>query len=792
MTDLASLQIKVESQQVKDAIQVLSGLAREGDRAEKQTDDLSKSTRKLSSESGELANQVRGIITRYVGLGVAVTTLKRLSSASLEAAAAIERHSVSMGVLLGDMSLGADLFREIEEFSARTPMAVNDLSEAVQMLMSFGIESEEVMGTLQTLGDVALGNAGKLESLSRAYGRVVARGRASMEEVNIAMEAGVPIISELSKAMDSTEAEIFDLISAGKVSASTFQEAFKSMTSEGGQFNNGMEILSQTFEGKLSTAMDNVRLLGATMFEPAIERGKTLLDTATGIAQSLRNTVDMGRLDRSLNRGDVAMSDLSTEDQLGVMRYRLQQQLNEQQQILSAGGLNTDTIQRIQARIDMVDSALDRVRDGADKAGDIIQREIEQALERASQTDPPPWFAELEYGFLDSTSGIERRIDREFDKIDRLGVIYEQIGQDFDVFGEKAEFVHGIIEELIGLDPTEFGGSWEEAYRLADPSVQNLIELYEELLRKQQELTRGGTPWGPEWDVASPALDAAGRAMGRTGSQSNWDQSGIDGYIDNLDRQRKTLGMNNLELIEYEMSMMGATDAEILHAQNIQMSIDRQKVFKESLTEIAMIAGGEFLDTFNEIGASLYGAGDAASAFENNIWDMVDAVINALPNLLFMAGVQLIGFGQWQIGLGLIAASGLAAIGAGAWNAHVEQKRSELEGRASGGPVTAGTAYMVGEHGPEPFIPQTSGYILSNATWNGMMASGGGGGSNVNIQIINQVPGVVVERKETSGPSGKDIQLFIKSATKEAIARGEMDDVLGGRYGLRKQGVARS
>lgn len=35
--------------------------------------------------------------------------------------------------------------------------------------------------------------------------------------------------------------------------------------------------------------------------------------------------------------------------------------------------------------------------------------------------------------------------------------------------------------------------------------------------------------------------------------------------------------------------------------------------------------------------------------------------------------------------------------------------------RQEGGPVTPGNAYMVGEHGPEPFLPQVSGAIMSNA-----------------------------------------------------------------------------
>lgn len=56
-------------------------------------------------------------------------------------------------------------------------------------------------------------------------------------------------------------------------------------------------------------------------------------------------------------------------------------------------------------------------------------------------------------------------------------------------------------------------------------------------------------------------------------------------------------------------------------------------------------------------------------------------------------------------------------------------------GKASGGPVTANTAYMVGEKGPEMMIPQSSGYIVPND-----MLSGGS--QTIVNQTINVETGV--------------------------------------------------
>ena len=57
-------------------------------------------------------------------------------------------------------------------------------------------------------------------------------------------------------------------------------------------------------------------------------------------------------------------------------------------------------------------------------------------------------------------------------------------------------------------------------------------------------------------------------------------------------------------------------------------------------------------------------------------------------------------------------------------------------GRASGGPVTAGQPYMVGEHGREPFVPAENGRILSVAQ--AQEALSGGRGQNITINYSFQ------------------------------------------------------
>jgi SLT domain-containing protein len=90
---------------------------------------------------------------------------------------------------------------------------------------------------------------------------------------------------------------------------------------------------------------------------------------------------------------------------------------------------------------------------------------------------------------------------------------------------------------------------------------------------------------------------------------------------------------------------------------------------------------------------------------------------------------------------GFIAAG--AAIGMGL--AQVAQIRSQqYAGRAIGGPVASGTPYMVGENGPELFIPQGNGRIEpTNQVGSGATVI------NLNIQAVDTrgIDQLITERK---------------------------------------------
>ncbi len=205
--------------------------------------------------------------------------------ASVKFAADLEAQEVAFGVLLGSVEKGTQIFAQLKQFSAQTPLQLSDITRGAQTLMAFGSEASDVQNELRMLGDAAMGDAAKLDSLVRAYGKLQAKGRASLEELNLFTENGVPIMKQLAAQTGATTEEVFALVSAGKIGFADVQTALVSLTTGSGKFAGMMEKISQTTTGKFSTAVDNLKLSAAELGAELLPMVNDLLDRVTKLAQ---------------------------------------------------------------------------------------------------------------------------------------------------------------------------------------------------------------------------------------------------------------------------------------------------------------------------------------------------------------------------------------------------------------------------------------------------------------------------------------------------------------------------
>ena len=191
----------------------------------------------------------------------AASSLQSVVKSGLDYNRSMESYLTNFKVMLGDEQLAAEKLEEIRRMAASTPFSLSDLTEGTQTLLQFGIAADDTTGVLKRLGDISLGNADKLQTLVRAYGKMSSAQKVTLENVNMMIDAGFNPLNQICDATGESMSALYKRISDGKVSFNELEAAVAAATSEGGQFYNGMLEASQTFNGRLSTLKDNVAAL---------------------------------------------------------------------------------------------------------------------------------------------------------------------------------------------------------------------------------------------------------------------------------------------------------------------------------------------------------------------------------------------------------------------------------------------------------------------------------------------------------------------------------------------------
>ncbi len=266
------------------------------------TDDAVADVGDAAEEAGEKAEKASGGWTVLKGvmadlassaIKAAVSTVvdgaKKMVSAGLEYNQAMEGYVTNFTTMLGGSSDAANsMVGSLQKLASATPLAMSDLAGGAQTLLAFGVASDDVSGTLQRLGDISLGNADKMQSLARAYGKATAQGKLTGETVQMMIDAGWnPLIDICDQTGESME-DVQKRMAAGSISAEELTQAVNHATDAGGKFAGGMEAASKTVAGLTSTLQDNVNAMLGELMQPVSDAMlSTLLPTAIDAVDQL-------------------------------------------------------------------------------------------------------------------------------------------------------------------------------------------------------------------------------------------------------------------------------------------------------------------------------------------------------------------------------------------------------------------------------------------------------------------------------------------------------------------------
>lgn len=176
-----------------------------------------------------------------------------LSSGS-EIAASRETAQISFTTLFGDADVAQDFLSDVTDFANVTPFLFDDLTAMSKVLKTYGYTVEELLPTMQKIGDAgaALGMGQEdMAAIATYLGRMKTTGKATLEYLTPLLERGIPVWDYLAQASGIAKDEVQEMVTRGLVPGAKAAEIIADYM--GDDFAGSMEQQSQTYAGLAST-----------------------------------------------------------------------------------------------------------------------------------------------------------------------------------------------------------------------------------------------------------------------------------------------------------------------------------------------------------------------------------------------------------------------------------------------------------------------------------------------------------------------------------------------------------
>jgi len=645
--------------------------------------------------------------------------------------AELETQTRSIQTLTGSVEKAKQIISELQAIGAVTPFTSTELIDTAKRLTAFGVSADKVVETTRRLGDVAGATSANLGELSLAYGQVIAKGRLQGEELLQFQERGVALQDELRKMYGLTGEEFSKALSKGRISAEAVEVAIIRLTEKGGKYANGAIAQSDTLAGKFSTLTDGVESIARKI-------GQVLKPVLNEILNLSIAVID------AINKALAGPDYKRANDQLFNTRARIKGLKEEIKaaELASIGFAKGVEIKGVDGQV--LGSGVAVLPDlkfqlkqfeGQAKFLEGRLKEL-RAMSAQKPATTPPKVPKL---LGDEDKGAKARVNREAEKRKQQAEQIAESGRGLDVARQqlviqqrltsarKADNEQLALARKAQLDLLAINAEGAEiltnkdlpaqakvnkietlrinAKKLITQLDEDLFKLQQEQIKKAQELEKAGA------DKLQQLLDEQELLQARlTGTEAE--------VILRQQLRSITEGMTD----EQKKQATAASQA----IENLKRQLTIAEQMKAIYTDIGM-----------SIKDGVVGAIQGAIDGTKSLQEVATNLLNNIANRLLDVAVNMALFGALS-GTG----TGGGLLGG-------------LFKRAGGGSVMAGQGYLVGERGPELFMPGRSGGIAPAGSFGGMgnvVVNVDAGGSNVQgdgqqANALGKVIGIAVQQE---------------------------------------------
>ena len=662
---------------------------------------------RAAQQAGSSVSSLGGTIGNLIGAYAAIQAVKFVFAKTSE----LESQTKSLEVLTGSVQKATAIIKELQQLGAVTPFTSTELIDAAKRLNAFGVEGDKVVETTRRLADVAGATGAELQGLVTAYGQVQAKGRLQGEELLQFQERGIALQGELRKMYGMTGEEFQKALAKGRISAEAVEVALQRLTDTGGKYANGAIAQSETLQGKFSTLQDGVEQLARTIGTSLAPAFKWALSQATQV---------VGEIQRLLDEAN----------NVGGARARELQFARNAEAAVGRMNLNPFTQQGMMA--DMRQRNIEQQR-----ADFKLQQQLKRQVTVAKPAGVPALLGETGgsgggSGTKTSTAGADKAATESLrlkNSLGDLGIEYnlkKQIyGIDNKIFeanlkNDKETAIRLEGEKKLAQIKANIAKLEFDKLTPLEKQRQTALLLQDQTMAQrdtQQQLIMN------QVQVAQQA-EAAIRPMIEEGELLKARLSGTEQQY-----QKELL----IRQILRDHPTLRRADVEAIVAQNqaAQQQLAQAEQLKAVYSDIGMSIKSGVVDAIQGAVDGTKSLGEVAANVLSNI---ANKILDVAINMALFGAMSGTGTGGGLLG-------GL------------------FKPRALGGPVTAGSPYLVGERGPELFMPSRGGSIIPNNAL-------GGGGTSVVVNV--DASGSSVQGDQAQG---KQLGVAISAAVQAELVK---------------------
>lgn len=647
---------------------------------------LNVDTRGATQRLREVQSQATATERAIGGLGGAIGKLAAAFSV-IQAAkfvfvstAEIESQTRSLQVLTGSAEKAGQIIKDLQQLGAATPFTSTELIDSAKRLQAFGVETNKVVETTRRLADVSGATGAELQGLVTAYGQVQAKGRLQGEELLQFQERGVALQQVLKEEYKLSGEEFQDALEKGRISAQAVEYAIQKLTSAGGKYADGAVAQSDTLAGRLSTLQDAVQNLASRLGSILAPAMQSILGLAIDIANQVNNVFETILLQRQLG------ANLSAQQRDKLFR-QAGQEAEQIARLRGGGRINADQFTQLRE---------ERFRDLMRTYG------YQQGILKPPTAAPPSAAVTLP-GLMAGTGGkgkkgksdAEREAERLRKELERSLEIGDQLGTQFSrqvlLLDESSEIERKRLQIQFDFEDRakQIGELKNEEQRVNLTTLSAEIQRLDVLKLQSEELKTQIEEYYKRARLTAGEALPGGAGAFRTDINLG-PQNKIATFIQDAQTQLQDLETRAISVAQgigdaLANSLVGGIQGLIAGTQSAKEVFAN---FLQSIGQILAQEGTKMIATYIAIGIAKMFAGLGSN--------------------------------------GMFSGAGPVQMPGGAGFAEGFSLPSLLPARASGGPVTSNTPYMVGEQGPELFVPNAGGSIVNNKDLRSAMTNGAG------------------------------------------------------------------